>query len=102
MKREDLCEKAFQAAMERFKQKTDMLAAVDQPVIKQVYEAQGHMYENIMVILFLTSMMDFHPGSKRLLRNEKAVPDREGREGHIMPHTIDEAERELVLNSWTS
>ena len=49
MKREDLCEKAFQAAMERFKQKTDMLAAVAQPVIKQVYEAQGHMYENIMV-----------------------------------------------------
>ena len=41
MKREDLCEKAFQAAMERFKQKTDMLAAVAQPVIKQVYEAQG-------------------------------------------------------------
>ena len=48
-KQEELCEKAFQKALERFKVKTDMLAAVANPVIKQVYENQGSMYENIMV-----------------------------------------------------
>ena len=48
-KHEDLCEKAFQKAMERFRQKTDMLASVANPVIKKVYEEHGAMYENIMV-----------------------------------------------------
>ena len=49
MKQDDLCEKAFQAAMKRFKEKTELLAGVANPVIKQVYENQGQMYENIMV-----------------------------------------------------
>ena len=35
--------------MENFKRKTDRMAQVAYPVIKQVYEAQGHMYENIMI-----------------------------------------------------
>ncbi len=49
MKRDDLYEKAFQAAMEHFKRRTDRLAEVAMPVIKQVYENQGQIYENILV-----------------------------------------------------
>lgn len=49
MKRDDLYEKAFQAVVEAFRRKTDRLAEVAMPVIKQVYENQGQMYENILV-----------------------------------------------------
>ena len=49
MKRDDLYEKAFQAAMDNFKRRTDRLAEVAMPVIKQVYENQGQIYENILV-----------------------------------------------------
>ncbi len=48
-KREDLYEMAFQAAMGNFKRKTDRLAEVARPVIAQVYENQGQLYENILV-----------------------------------------------------
>ncbi|MCD7898456.1 MAG: preprotein translocase subunit SecA [Bacteroides sp.] len=48
-KREDLIEKTFDQAMENFKRKMDRLAEVAFPVIKQVYENQGHMYENILI-----------------------------------------------------
>ena len=49
MKREDLYEKAFQAVVEGFRRKTDRLADVAMPVIKQVYENQRAIYENILV-----------------------------------------------------
>ena len=41
MKREDLYEKSFQAAVEAFRRKMGRLAEVAMPVIKQVYENQG-------------------------------------------------------------
>ena len=94
MKREDLCEKAFQAAMERFRQKTDLLASVAQPVIKQVYEAQGRMYENIMVPI--TDGRRIYQISSPL----KEAYETESRsivkafEKAIMLHTIDEAWKE--------
>ena len=94
MKREELCEKAFQATMERFKQKTDMLATVAYPVIKQVYETQGQMYENIMVPVtdgrrvyqISTPLKEAYETECRSLIKafEKA----------IMLHTIDEAWKE--------
>ena len=49
MKREDLYEKSFQVAVEAFRRKMGRLAEVAMPVIKQVYENQGNMYENILV-----------------------------------------------------
>ena len=48
-KREDLAENAFQVAMAAFKRKTERIQAVAWPIIKQVYETQGSMYERIMV-----------------------------------------------------
>ena len=48
-KREDLAESAFQMAMAAFKRKTERIQAVAWPIVKQVYENQGMMYERIMV-----------------------------------------------------
>jgi preprotein translocase subunit SecA len=47
--REELAENAFQAALANFNRKTDRITEVAWPVIKQVYETQGQMYERIMV-----------------------------------------------------
>jgi preprotein translocase subunit SecA len=48
-KREDLAENAFQVAMADFKRKTERIQSVAWPIIKQVYETQGSLYERIMV-----------------------------------------------------
>ena len=48
-RREDLAERAFQEAMATFKRKTDRIQATAMPIIKQVYENQGAIYERIMV-----------------------------------------------------
>ena len=47
--REELHEKAFQAAMNSFVRKTDRIKQVAMPTIKSVYENQGHIYERIVV-----------------------------------------------------
>ena len=47
--REQLHEKAFQAAIENFNRRTERIQTVAQPIIKQVYENQGSIYERIMV-----------------------------------------------------
>ncbi|MCI6472515.1 MAG: preprotein translocase subunit SecA [Bacteroidales bacterium] len=47
--RDELHEKAFQAAMNSFVRKTDRIRQVAMPTIKSVYENQGHIYERIVV-----------------------------------------------------
>ena len=42
-------EKVFEAAIQTFKRKSEKLAEIAQPVIKDVYENQGAMYENILI-----------------------------------------------------
>ena len=44
-----LYENAFQAAIGNFNRKIERIQTVAQPIIKQVYETQGQMYERIMV-----------------------------------------------------
>ena len=46
---DELIDSLFKAAIEHFKTKTENLAKLANPVIKQVYENQGHMYENILI-----------------------------------------------------
>ena len=48
-KRADLEERAFQDAMATFKRKTDRIESVAWPIIKEVEENQGAIYERIMV-----------------------------------------------------
>ena len=47
--RDELAENAFQAALAAFNRKTDHIREVAMPVIKQVFETQGQMYERIQV-----------------------------------------------------
>ncbi|MCH5181863.1 MAG: preprotein translocase subunit SecA [Prevotellaceae bacterium] len=49
MKRDELYEKAFQAAIAHFRRKSDRLTEIAAPVIKQVYEQQGDQFTNIAV-----------------------------------------------------
>ena len=93
-KQETLVEKAFEAAMANFKRKTERIATIANPVIKQVYETQGHMYENIMIPI---------TDGKRMYNipvNLKAAYETEGKEivksfeKAILLHTIDEGWKE--------
>ena len=47
--RDTLEDEAFDIVIENFKNRTARLASVAFPVIKDVYENKGHMYENILV-----------------------------------------------------
>src|SRR5574344_2183911 len=49
MKQSDLENKLFDAALTLFKRRMERMAQVADPVIKQVYENQGAMYENILI-----------------------------------------------------
>ncbi|MBR5611627.1 MAG: preprotein translocase subunit SecA [Bacteroidaceae bacterium] len=93
-KQETLIEKTFEAAMANFKRKTERIAMIANPVIKQVYETQGHMYENIMIPI---------TDGKRMYNiavNLKAAYENEGKEivksfeKAILLHTIDDAWKE--------
>ena len=48
-KPQEQVEKVFEAAIKSFKRKSEKLAEIAQPVIKQVFENQGAMYENILI-----------------------------------------------------
>ena len=50
-KRDQLEERTFQQVMENFNRKTERIQTVAWPIIKQVYENQGAIYERIMVPL---------------------------------------------------
>ena len=94
MKKDDLAEKAFEAAMDNFRRKTDRLAEVAMPVITQVYENQGQIYENILVPItdgklvynIRTNLKEaYESQSKAVVRDfEKA----------ILLHNIDDAWKE--------
>ncbi len=93
-KKEKLADKTFDAAWNNFKRKTERMAQIANPVIKQVYENQGHMYENIMIPI---------TDGKRMYNiscNLKAAYETECKEvvkafeKSILLHVIDEAWKE--------
>ena len=49
IKANELTEKIFDAVLDSFKRKTDRMAQVAQPVIKNVYEKEGERYQNILI-----------------------------------------------------
>ena len=49
MRGKEVSDKIAEAAIENFKRRMDKLAAVANPVIKQVYETRGSQYENILI-----------------------------------------------------
>ncbi|MBO5699592.1 MAG: preprotein translocase subunit SecA [Bacteroidaceae bacterium] len=93
-KREDLFEKAFEAAMANFKRRTDRLAEIAMPVITQVYEQQAQVYEHILIPITDGKMVynirtnlkkAYETGSQEVVKDfEKA----------ILLHNIDDAWKE--------
>ncbi len=96
MKRDDLCEKAFQAAMARFKQKTELMASVAMPVIKRTYEENMQIADQAMMPVPVTDGRRVY----RIVNLLKEAYDTECRsivkafEKAIILHTIDEAWKE--------
>ncbi|MEG1866860.1 MAG: preprotein translocase subunit SecA [Bacteroides sp.] len=93
-KKEALADKTFDVAMTNFKRKTEHLAQVANPVIKEVYENQGYQYENILIPI---------TDGKRMYNiscNLKAAYQSESKEvvksfeKSILLHVIDEAWKE--------
>ncbi len=90
MKTDAQVEKVVEKAISGFKRKTDRLAEIAQPVIKDVYEKQGTVYENILIPIsdgkriynIATNLKEaYESGSKALVKSfEKS----------ILLHTIDE------------
>ena len=91
---EQLCEEVFQIAMGNFKRKMERVQEVAMPVIKQVYENQGQMYERIVVPLTDGRKM------YNIACNLKEAYDTECKsvvkefEKQILLHIIDEAWKE--------
>ena len=91
---EELCEEVFQVVMGNFKRKMEHVQEVAMPVIKQVYENQGQMYERILVPLTDGRKM------YNIACNLKEAYDTECKsvvkefEKQILLHIIDEAWKE--------
>ena len=92
--RELLAEEAFQVCMGNFKRKMEHVQEIAIPVIKKVYEEQGHMYERIVVPLTDGRKM------YNIACNLKEAYDTECKsvvkefEKQILLHIIDEAWKE--------
>ena len=93
-KKEDLAEVTFENAMTLFKRKMDRMAQIANPVIKQVYETQGQVYENIMIpVTDGKRMYNISVNLKEAYETEsKAIV--KAFEKAILLHTIDDAWKE--------
>ena len=90
MRPNEVVDVVTEKAFETFKRKTEKLAEIAHPVIKQVYENQGAMYENILIPIsdgrrvynIACNLKEaYETGSKTLVR---------AFEKSILLHTIDE------------
>ena len=93
-KNERLVDRLFEAVMNAFRRKTDYMATVANPIIRQVYEEQGSRYENILIPI---------TDGKRMYQiscNLKEAYDTESKainkafQKSILLYTIDEAWKE--------
>ena len=89
-----LVERLFDKAMENFKRRADQLAAIAYPVIKQIYEERGHMYENILIpITDGRRLYQIPVDMKKAYETECKEAVKEFQKA-ILLHTIDEAWKE--------
>ena len=92
--RDQLYEQAFQAAMQSFTRKTDRLQSVAWPVIKQVFENQGEMYERILVPITDGKRVYNIPCNLREAYESEAKSVVKQFEKTIMLHIIDDCWKE--------
>ncbi|MDE6003198.1 MAG: preprotein translocase subunit SecA [Prevotella sp.] len=91
---EDLAEEAFQTAMGNFKRKMERVQEVAMPVIKQVYENQGQLYERIVVPLTDGRKMYNIPCNLQEAYDTECKSVVKEFEKQILLHIIDEAWKE--------
>jgi len=94
LKQPDLENKLFNAALTLFKRRMERMAQVAYPVIKQVFENQGSMYENILIpITDGKRMYNISCNLKEAYESEcKAI--NKAFQKTIILHTIDEGWKE--------
>ncbi len=92
--REELAEESFQVAMGNFKRKMEHVQEVAMPVIKQVYENQGQMYERIVVPLTDGRKMYNIPCNLKEAYDTECKSVVKEFEKQILLHIIDEAWKE--------
>ncbi|MBQ3753748.1 MAG: preprotein translocase subunit SecA [Prevotella sp.] len=92
--REQLEEEAFQAAIGNFSRKTERIREVAQPIITQVYETQGAMYERIMVPLTDGRRMYNIPCNLREAYESESKSVVKEFEKAILLHIIDDSWKE--------
>ena len=91
---EQLCEETFQVAMGNFKRKMEHVQEVAIPVIKQVYETQGQMYERIVVPLTDGRKMYNIPCNLKEAYDTECKSVVKEFEKQILLHIIDDAWKE--------
>ena len=91
---EELAEEAFQVAMGNFKRKMERVQEVAQPVIKQVYENQGQLYERIVVPLTDGRKMYKIPCNLKEAYDTECKSVVKEFEKQILLHIIDDAWKE--------
>src|SRR5574344_369880 len=92
--RDQLCEEAFQAAVGNFERKTEHVREVAMPIIKQVYETQGAIYERIMVPLTDGRRMYNIPCNLKEAYDTESKSVVKEFEKAILLHIIDDAWKE--------
>ncbi len=92
--REQLCEEVFQVAMGNFKRHMEHVQEVAMPVIKQVYETQGAMYERIVVPMTDGRRMYNIPCNLKEAYDTECKSVVKEFEKQILLHIIDEAWKE--------
>ena len=94
IKSDKLSDRLFEEALQLFKRRMERMTQVANPVIKQVYENQGAMYENIMIpITDGKRMYNVSCNLKEAYETEsKAIT--KAFQKSIVLHTIDEAWKE--------
>ncbi len=92
--RELLTENAFQAAIGNFNRRTERIQTVAYPIIQQVYENQGQMYERIMVPITDGRRMYNIPCNLREAYETEAKSVVKEFEKSILLHIIDDSWKE--------
>ena len=94
MKASQLEDKLFENALQTFKRRMERMTQVANPVIKQVYEHQGAMYENIMIpVTDGKRMYNVSCNLKEAYETESKVIAKSFQKSIVL-HTIDEAWKE--------
>ena len=94
MKATQLGDKLFENALQTFKRRMERMTQVANPVIKQVYEHQGAMYENIMIpVTDGKRMYNVSCNLKEAYETESKIIAKSFQKSIVL-HTIDEAWKE--------